>query len=744
MYILAQLLVFCLISGITIQQYKKKNQIQDTLSPPLLTTLTTTLLGSALLSALVTYPLPFSMGNSYFLTETLRFTLWITLSVLGFSFFHGVFTATLHKEKSFFRWEESLLLLLVLTISGLTFVHIFTSFNLFFHSDQATPNLLALEQWRTKSLFPQDWHYGTSIWIIFHNIFMIPLSLLSKDQLFLQNLSVLGLVIATCSLLLYLSCKFLKSHFYLLFFCYFFANTSYMFIDMSFAAASYLPWLFEFCLFITLFFSSFNEDFSIKSKKYATAFFLYAIYLLLYGVQFLIFHHIPLLGGVLLTFLLEHSNKKEIELRPYYQNLTIFAIISLTALFFGSLIHGFLISNLNYNSVSTSYSSMEDFFDRFIIFLLNALGYQGEVKLFSVQGIMNFIIVAVFFLSLHGAIQLYKNYNKLPYHMKIFANICLLSILFTVYFNFAIYSKYLGYIRYLYKALIPLYLLSSYYYYEFYRKKGFIPKILLLLTVLCYTLPSNLAYAVKDLKYTSLHQEQTTLTDYLQEQNLTYGYGTFWHAYEHMVLSDFNVMINGILISDEKITPHLWLTSEYYYTPEAFETHSTDGRSFLLFTPEEETLFLETKTNKILGTPAEIHTIDNYIIYVYNFNVSDNEFLGTIQNLDLLPTLSIYGGAERIGTQIQLDLGQRAFGPFLTLPAGTYQVEISTKDMVDGYYLQLTAGCGSIILRDTEYINENKTQLTFHVPDTITDFELVFTTEDYLILESLTLSKQSE
>ena len=77
-----------------------------------------------------------------------------------------------NKRKTTFNIDYYLKIIAVLLLLA-TILNIFTNFNLMFNSDTATANLLAKEQMFSKKLFPDDWNYGTGIWIFFFNILII-------------------------------------------------------------------------------------------------------------------------------------------------------------------------------------------------------------------------------------------------------------------------------------------------------------------------------------------------------------------------------------------------------------------------------------------------------------------------------------------------------------------------------------------------------------------------------------------
>ena len=73
--------------------------------------------------------------------------------------------------------KEKALHILTFALAALTFLYIFTNYSLSFHADSAAVNILAREQMRTREFFPDTWNSATGIWLVFYNLFIIPLKI---------------------------------------------------------------------------------------------------------------------------------------------------------------------------------------------------------------------------------------------------------------------------------------------------------------------------------------------------------------------------------------------------------------------------------------------------------------------------------------------------------------------------------------------------------------------------------------
>lgn len=106
------------------------------------------------------------------------------------------------------------------------------------------------------------------------------------------------------------------------------------------------------------------------------------------------------------------------------------------------------------------------------------------------------------------------------------------------------------------------------------------------------------------------------LSEYLKENELTYGYATFWNANVITLLSDSNVKVRNVEISDEgSLTKGLYQSESYW-----FDEQENQNNYFLLLTRTEfAKLFRDTQ--KQLGGYYDYLEYDNYYILIYSSNI---------------------------------------------------------------------------------------------------------------------------
>ncbi len=107
------------------------------------------------------------------------------------------------------------------------------------------------------------------------------------------------------------------------------------------------------------------------------------------------------------------------------------------------------------------------------------------------------------------------------------------------------------------------------------------------------------------------HQE---LIEVLQENNLTYGYASYWNASATTVLSNEQIKVRAIVGQDDKLHMFNWFCKTAWYVQPA---------NFVIVTDENDN-FGVTPTNikRELGEPSQTLTCGDYNIYVYDYDIS--------------------------------------------------------------------------------------------------------------------------
>ncbi len=633
--------------------------------------------------------------------------------------------------------SDKILRILITILAALTIICIFTIYKLRFHSDAAAANILAREQLRTGQLLPDTWNTSTGIFIVFYNLLIVPFSLFIKDQLVLRSIAVSIVLLIFVFLLRYFSQKIVGSNFYLVVLCFFFSGTSSEVVAMAFAEAAYLISVLDNILLLTLFFKAVSNNFSVKSKKYYRLLLVYVAYLCLYGVLNLAYQVLPFLGSMVLFFILEHATVPSHQLKQEFSRTIKLIAFLLVSIVVGLLGANYLAEAVEFQSqANITYAGYSNQASAFVGFILSAIGYRGGVQLFSLPGLMNAVIIAAFLAMLVCCIQLFRKYHEQSFEVKILMNFSLVIFCIYLYFDFLIYCTVADTERYFFKPLFFLYILSGYYIYTYIFQKGFLSKIVAIVSIAIFSLPYAVAGIPTILNYPKLHNEQLGLVNYLKGNGLKHGYATFWNAGNNMVLSNFDIEIGGVLLQ-EYIVPYRWLSSDISYDPDSYT-----GESFLMLTDAEAEVFEKQIGFAVLGDPSQILSYDGFKIYVYPYNIAENDFYGRgYSNTEMIDTMVTSSEQMRqLDGTISISAGEVVYGPYITLPRGEYQIDIDFSEIGSEIYMRLTSDAGETLLSENT-IKDIDYTVTYEALDDLENFEIVLSTNDLAILDSIRLTK---
>lgn len=102
------------------------------------------------------------------------------------------------------------------------------------------------------------------------------------------------------------------------------------------------------------------------------------------------------------------------------------------------------------------------------------------------------------------------------------------------------------------------------------------------------------------------------LISVLDENNLHYGYGTFWNANSITLLSDNDIKVRCIAVDDEGARPRMYQTNINWYKGDLYEEY------FILLGSEE---YFKYRYSSGYAEPVKEIKHDDYYILVYDYNI---------------------------------------------------------------------------------------------------------------------------
>ena len=534
-------------------------------------------------------------------------------------------------DKSKNRAAAVLFCLCVFVLTG-QLIYTFTGSNLGFNSDTATANILAEEIVRTHQYFPESWNAGQDLWVFFLHTFIVPLTLFSDDYLFMRSVAVTIFIIMALLSCVYCSRKVMKSNMWLAAIPLLFCGISPEYSDVVFGQAAYLHPMIYTLFFIALFIDCFDEKtMRVRSRgKYILLLALTA-FVCLSGIRYIQVFGLPLMGAIVLFYFLNNYKKSAGE---FFKNSrsAVFIVIGIAAAiavgYLGFRYFSSLLENFSQGGASIMFSDFDIFecIKTFVNLFINLFGISYGIPLMSAGGIINLIKLCggVMLLIVFPVLQLrdYKNEKPSVQIFSLFAVLHLLEIFILCIFGAVLSDSS----RYLFTSEFLLLFLSSHYIYKkLIENADVIPRIVTVLALCVYVIPSAYPKLTSFVGYKDDIASMRSLTDFLYDNGLSYGYATYWNASKNTCLSNGRVEINNVNIYD-RVVPYYWLNSSDRYS-------ANQGRSFLMLTEDENQIFTSSYSYSEFGQPEEVLNFNGFTIYVYGYNIANNNFEG-INSID--------------------------------------------------------------------------------------------------------------
>lgn len=498
-----------------------------------------------------------------------------------------------------------------------------------FEADSAFYVTLAQEQIRTGSLFPEGMHYSTGLFVLTPNLLVIPFLFLTNDLVLARQFAILLLWVVVYLVLYKLFVT--KNEKNLIGFVLASSFFSVLYIDanvvsMHFYQGAYIGYLLFLLVFLVMMNIIITEE-AYNTQSFIAMLLLYILAnlgdirnLLIWGIPGLIAYVLffYLKTGKSLIFFNSVSPEKKL-LRVLFNGILLsFIICTAIANIFGT----------GGSTAGASLITAKDYGESFysiITGLFCLFGNSYEALLFSSGGILkciNFFVALL--LNIIIPVIAIMHYNSIK------SDSCKFMVLFslTSTFIYLIVAFFTGAAIIEDRYLIPVYnnnillfaAVGGFICQRYFKRYVYLG----IFCVLFYVLLSNLVYfyyqkdSFVDQKFGTFAQGIEGVTDFLEKKGLKYGYATFFNAEEYTVLSNNKVKVRGIRFDNEQIMPYNWLTSDHFYEPDYYI-----GTSFLLLTDDELKRYLPNGISRLnLGNPIETLKFKNFIILVYDYNIS--------------------------------------------------------------------------------------------------------------------------
>lgn len=489
------------------------------------------------------------------------------------------------------------------------------------HSDTAVSFLLAREQVRGRSLFPDGWCYANGdLWVLGQNLISIPLTYLIPDQSLARAVqSAVVLFLAVWSIW-YFSKKELKNDSWLfsvpVFLIFLFGA-----LDMILYQGAYISQMMFMLLSVALYFTLIKYD--CFQKKTMFLFWVLICLLSMGGIRQIAEIAIPLAGAAILRFYICNKEKGYEKYKSEIRKLTAHLLLILIPVAAGYVVYlmicqSHMMGNTENNSLKFA-GSLDEVWGNLVRTIINSFyvfGFSAGEDAFSINGIRNFVSIAscLFIFYMIPFLQI-RHYKEETLEMQFF-------ILYGTVHNavMLILILFLGKTtdRYLLSSIFVNIIWAGNYMARYDTEKDSLKRAATVLVTVVFTIIQGISLYTLGTGWQARLAGREMVTDVLESKGLRYGYATFWYAGCHTLLSDFKVQVNAVSINEKSIDPYYWLSSESWYEQEVHQ-----GDTFLMLDDNENYQLKNTKIMKGLGAYKEMFKIDgtNLNVYVYDYNI---------------------------------------------------------------------------------------------------------------------------
>lgn len=508
--------------------------------------------------------------------------------------------------------------LLILSVIALLFFT-FSKLESLMNSDTAAEILLGREILIEKNIFPSGWFYSTEIRVLNIHLLLAPILKLTGNMMLSKSISnsILILLFIVAYVLLMKSMKIKKT--YTLFMLpIILTPLSLTMLDMLFAGAFYVPYLTCIMLVITMLNYLNNEKLRKSKVLILSVISIFLGFLLgMTGTRFLTNLYIPLVISEIFIVWIDIKEKNEINIRSKELWIKIlFSCSSAFASFCGFLFNRLvLVRTLKYAEFGNQdFAPIESLSQRISIAvgtIFKLFGGVASGRLMSVDGVITvgkFTFTIVAFVM---AFKLLKDVFKLSRVRR--GLIIFFWVSFVLNMYLLIFTNMEVADRYHINIIFFIFPIIAVYYDEYTSWLESPIRLLSIFLIFFCVVTSQYGIMYKNAFKVNGNKDKYELIEYLKDNDLKFGYATFWNADVMTVLSNGDIEVANLDYSIDKI-PYWWLTPKRLYSSD-----NNPGQTFLLLTKEES----EKATKNLLEGSEKIKEINGFIIYRYEKNPFD-------------------------------------------------------------------------------------------------------------------------
>lgn len=473
------------------------------------------------------------------------------------------------------------------------------------HSDMSAEVILSKLLSEEGGILSPNWFYSTEIRVVYTQLIMTPLFWIFSDYGTVKLISLIIFDVLLAVVFYFTAKEFgLKGAYLYLAMALLVAPLSNEYLDMLLLGNFYTSQVI--CTYLVLkFFHRKPSEKKAYNLLRAGVLWIAALILGLSGLRYLASLYLPLLAAVCFSYGFDDKAERG-------KNLFSKLVLSGGMLVFagiGFLINKFVLAaHYTFDTQAVAFVPLSEVPDRFMTsvkLMLELFGYR-ETAAVTPLGIVNVVKFAFFIFVIYAVVYLTKHrYEILDDKQRLF--LYYFYALFLINWYMLVFTDVLQQYRYWLPVYVIAVILVGIYLQKAKEKTEFIKPVLTLLAVLA-VLASLYGELWQDTKYNDCEKRYGYM-EFLEENEYTFGYATFWNASVTEYLSNGDIEVGNLGGKDGVSAPYEWLTPKYYYQ-EGYHT----GKTFLLLAVTEEPALFNGDIT-VMQDAVKVYEDEYYVIY---------------------------------------------------------------------------------------------------------------------------------
>lgn len=520
-----------------------------------------------------------------------------------------------------------------------TLIYIFYTSTAFFTSDTVITDVLAHQQRIHKQLILSNWYYGNEFWLFSLTVPTYLLSFFIKNNLLLRQISVLITAIIFFVILYIYGKKFLDKKGRLVLMTIFFTGVSYSVLDYFYCFNAYLTVIINSMLLLYCYYKYFQED-----NNKIIYFIASLVLTFLYSVGSL--RYLPSVTAPFIFtyfFMVFIKNYKK-DLKKAFNNKKTLKIIILCLVAIVTLIVYIILINVYHfetrapsgEFIEASSENITANFHALLNCIYNFFGFDNRVHpytfmvgenyfldwsknyaVYSFTGLFRFFkILACILFMVCTPITLLKKHkdNDKRINFLLIFNITSWTIMIYLYVFSDSFFHHYSELKYFLFNIVISFILGIYCIYKHYCANKNV-RVLFDIFIILYIVSNLYTTLVVILEYDHKEIEKRyELTEILEKNNLTFGYGDFWTGLLTNFFSDYKIEIASVDFK-KSIELNKWYADDKLF----HKNYHNNQRTFIVLNNNEYNAYNKSYIKKY-GKPDEILNTSDYYIFIYSKN----------------------------------------------------------------------------------------------------------------------------